>query len=113
MKKPQKPDKKADMSWLNSPIRKSKPTAIPEQKTQPESDELSMDLQYQKLLKSVKSSLASLDKDLAAVELPKSYGPVLSLDLINLSNSQVIRVGLVEVREDGLSIRRFAEFSLN
>jgi hypothetical protein len=43
----------------------------------------------------------------------KPYGVVLSLDLISSNNSLHIQDDKAEVRVDGLSIQRFAEFSLN
>ncbi len=63
--------------------------------------------------KSVSSVMVSQDKSFQVGLQRKPYGVVLSLDLISSSSSLHIQEGKAEVREGGLSIQRFAEFSLN
>jgi hypothetical protein len=63
--------------------------------------------------KSVSSVMVSHDKSFQVGLQRKPYGVVLSLDLISSSSSLHIQEGKAEVREGGLSIQRFAEFSLN
>jgi hypothetical protein len=57
--------------------------------------------------------MVSQDRSFQVVLQRKPYGVALSLVQISLNSSLHIQDGKAEVREVGLSIQPFAEFSLN
>jgi len=74
---------------------------------------LRTELASQSQAKAVSSVMASQDKSFQVVLLRKPYGVALSLVVISSNSFLHIQEGKAEVRVDGLSIRPFAEFSLN
>jgi hypothetical protein len=75
--------------------------------------ELQTELASQRQAKSVSSNMVSHDRNFQVGLTRKPYGVVLSLDLISSNSFLHIQDGKAEVRVDGLSTQRFAEFSLN
>jgi hypothetical protein len=72
-----------------------------------------MALAFQSPAKSVSSNMVSHDRSFQVGLTRKPYGVLLSLDLISSNSSLHIQDDKAEVRVGGLSIQRFAEFSLN